>query len=83
MSTGLPLIALNIPGITEYIIQNGVDGIIIYEENSDKIALTIDKILSNQNIYKSISINARKTVINRFSTEIIDEQYKQIYNEIS
>lgn len=83
MSTGLPVIALNIPGITEFIIQNGVDGIIIYEENSDKIALTIDKILSNQNIYNSISINARKTVISRFSTEIIDEQYMQIYNEIN
>jgi len=83
MSTGLPVIALNIPGITEYIIQNGVDGIILYEENSDKVALTIEKILSNQNVYNSISINSRKTAISRFSTEIIDEQYKQIYNEIS
>jgi len=83
MSTGLPVIALNVPGITEYIIQNRVNGIILYEENSDKIALAIEKVLSNQNIYKSISINARKTVINRFSTKIIDKQYKQIYDKIS
>ncbi len=82
MSTGLPVIALNIPGITEYIIENGINGIILYRENSNKVALAIEKVLNNRDMYKSISLNARKTVENRFSTEIIDQQYQQIYNEL-
>ena len=83
MSTGLPVVTLNIPGITEYIIKNRIDGIIIRNKNPDKIALEIENILNNYDLYKSISINARNTVINKFSTKIIDEQYKQIYEKIS
>lgn len=83
MSTGLPVIALNIPGITEYIIQNKKDGIIIQEENPNKIVLAIEELLKNRDLYKYISKNARKTVENRFSTEIIDQQYQRIYEEIT
>lgn len=83
MSTSLPVISLNIPGITEYIIENGINGIILYRENPNEVALSIEKVLNNQDIYQSISINARKTIINRFSTKVIDEQYEKIYNEIT
>ena len=82
MSTGLPVIALNIPGITEYIIQNKKDGIIIQEENPDKIVLAIEELLENRNLYEYISKNAIKTVKKRFSTGIIDQQYQQIYSEL-
>ncbi len=83
MSTGIPVIALNIPGITEYIIENRVNGIVLYEENPDKVALEIEKLLNNRDMYKSISVNARNTILNKFSTKIIDEQYERIYNEIT
>lgn len=83
MSTGLPVIALNIPGITEYIIENGINGIILYRENPNKVAFAIEKVLNNRDMYKSISLNARKTIINNFSTKIIDEQYEKIYSEIT
>ncbi len=83
MSTELPVIALNIPGITEYIIQNRIDGIIVKEENPDKIVLAIEELLENRNLHEYISKNARKTVLNRFSTEVIDQQYQRIYEEIT
>lgn len=82
MSTGLPVITLNMPGITEYIFKNRIDGIILNEKNPGKIALEIEALLNNYDLCESISINARKTVENRFSTEIIDQQYQQIYNEL-
>ncbi len=83
MSTGLPVITLSIPGISEYIIKNRIDGIIVNKKNPDKIALEIEDLLNNYDLYKSISVNARETVINRFSTKVIDEKCEQIYNEIT
>ena len=83
MSTGLPVIALNIPGITEYIIQDRIDGIIVKNEDLDKIAIAITLLLEDRSLCKYISRNARKTVENRFSTEIIDQQYQRIYEEIT
>jgi glycosyltransferase involved in cell wall biosynthesis len=83
MSAGLPVVALNIPGITKYIIKNRIDGIIIRNKNPDKIALEIEALLNNYDLYESISVNARKSAINRFSTKIIDKQYEQIYDKIS
>ena len=81
MSTGLPVIALNISGVTEDIICDGIDGIIVSEENPKIIATVIEKIIKNRVLYINISKNARETAISRFSTEVIDQEYWSVYME--
>lgn len=82
MSTGLPVVALDIPGITEYIIQHGIDGIIVKEDNPSKIASTAIRLLGDRPLYETISKNAVKTVSKRFSTRSIDQKYQRIYEHL-
>lgn len=82
MASGLPVITLNIPSITDYIIRNGTDGIIVKDENPTQIALAMEKIVENQTLYNYITTNAKDTVLNKFSVEIIDKKYQQIYEEL-
>ena len=83
MSTGLPVVTLNIPGITKHIIQDRIDGIIVKERDPGKIASAMKSLLENLASYKRISENARKTVLKRFSTEVVHQQYQQLYEDIT
>jgi len=83
MATGLPVIALQIPGIMDYIITDGKDGLIIEEDEPGKFSTAVDKLLQDKTLYKQISKQARETAITRFSTQVIDRQYERIYNEMA
>ena len=82
MASGLPVITLNIPGITNYIIRNGIDGIIVKDENPTQIASAMEKRVENQTLYNYITTNAKDTVLNKFSVEIVDQKYQQIYEKL-
>lgn len=81
MATGLPVITYKIPGISEYVINDRLDGILISEENPDRIAYEMEAILKDREYYQKISINSRNTVLNRFTDQIVDNQYEKIYKE--
>ena len=83
MSTGLPVVTLNIPGITKHIIQDSIDGIIVKERDPGKIASAMKSLLENHVSYRRISENARETVLKRFSTEVVHQQYQQLYEDIT
>jgi glycosyltransferase involved in cell wall biosynthesis len=81
MATGLPVIAVNIPGVTSSIIDDGENGIIVFEEDPGKIETAIRKLLEDNELYKNISKNAIVKVRTIFSNDVIDKQYEQIYTE--
>jgi len=82
MASRLPVITLNIPDITNYIIRDGIDGIVVKDENPTQIALAMEKIVENQTLYDYITTNAKDTVLNKFSVEIVDQKYLQIYEKL-
>lgn len=82
MSVGLPVVTLKIPGITEYLIRKNYSGMIVDEDNPYKIFLEMDNLFKNHNLYKKISINSRKTILNKFTHDVIDKEYEKIYKEI-
>jgi len=79
MATGLPVVAVNIPGITESIIEDGRDGIIIKEEDPEKVESAIIKLLQDKKLYQRISENAVRKVHAKFTNEVIDRKYEEIY----
>jgi glycosyltransferase involved in cell wall biosynthesis len=81
MATGLPVIAVNIPGVTESIIEDGQDGIIVREEEPGKIETAVNRLLQDEELYQHICKNALRKVLTNFTNEVIDKQYEQIYFE--
>ena len=80
MACELPVISTNIPGITDYIIENGING---YNVNSrEDFFNSILSLLQNKEKYNSVKLNCRKEVVNRFSYKKVMQQYFDIFNEV-
>jgi len=66
MASGIPVIASNIGGLKN-IIKNKFDGILVSEKNEKEFADTIYAILTNKEMYESISHNSVGSVRGNFS----------------
>ncbi len=81
MSVGTPVIATNVGGIPE-IIENGENGILINKEDSLSLKNSIIDIINNDDKRKKLSLNAYKTVKNRFSIENYFNNLIDIYKRL-
>ncbi|MFC1590022.1 glycosyltransferase family 4 protein [Candidatus Omnitrophota bacterium] len=82
MACGLPPIVMNIPGVSEDIVSNGIDGIIIYDYNIREFVSVISGILGEPQQYKSMGGEARGKAVKEFSIEKIADRYLKLYEEL-
>jgi len=82
MSSGLIVIGSDIPEIARAQITNGKDGFVFPVGNSQKLAEVFELVLNNESANKQISEEARNKVISKWSTEIVDKSYKDLYSSI-
>jgi glycosyltransferase involved in cell wall biosynthesis len=80
MSTGKPVIASNIPGMSETI-KEDENGILVPPRNSEKLANVILKLLGDEKLRENLGRNARKTVLKRFTWGRILGLYNAVYEE--
>ncbi|MEM3373799.1 MAG: glycosyltransferase family 4 protein [Candidatus Woesearchaeota archaeon] len=81
MSFGKPVVAYPIAGIKDIVI-NKYNGLLVESREPKIIAENINKLLKDKNLYKKFSINAKKTVDEKFSNEIIANNYINAYKTI-
>src|SRR5690606_32792633 len=82
MASGCPVIANYLPGITDEIINDTVNGYIIYSESDiKKYLLIIINLLSDKNLSQQISENAVKKVFMKFSRETVMQNYIKLYQQ--
>lgn len=77
MSCGTPVAAINCPGGPLDVISNNYDGILSTPEN---YAQTILALFKNQSLLKEMKLNARKTVIEKYSIEETTRVLKESIN---
>jgi N-acetyl-alpha-D-glucosaminyl L-malate synthase BshA len=78
MASGLPIIATNVGGIQEIVI-NGENGFLVESKNSDQIAQRIMLLLSDDKMRQWISRN-NKNKATSYSWDIIVGKLEQLYN---
>ena len=77
MAFGLPTVATNI-GTTPKIMEHMKSGLLV---NNDKEWVdTLEKLVKNPKLRKSIGQAARKTVVDKYSTNVIKSKYLSIIN---
>lgn len=81
MACGTPVVAFNASGLKD-IIDHKVDGYLAKPYDSEDLASGITWILSNQSNYKQLSTNARKKVIDKFTSQQICQKYIFEYDRI-
>ena len=82
MSSGLAVIASDIPEISKAQIEDGKDGFVFPVGDSGKMALTIEKLIKEKDYALRIGTIARQKVIDKWSTEIVDSSYKDLYRSM-
>jgi len=80
MSCEIAPIATNVQGNSE-LIKNGENGLLVSPKNPKELAEKIIYLIDNEQLRKKLGRNARKTVENNYSWEIIVNKFEKIYYE--
>lgn len=81
MAMGKPVIASNIPGLRT-IIKDQKTGYLVDKKNVDMLASKILFLIENEDIIKTYGINARKTVEEKYSWDVIIKKLEIIYKDM-
>jgi L-malate glycosyltransferase len=81
MACGVPVIALKIPGITDFIIDSGRDSIIVPDEDPQAFASACLELVTDPRRYQCMGEAARERAA-AFSDEVIDASYTKLYARV-
>ena len=79
MSCELPVIVSELEGVTDWVVEDGVNGLLISPGSEVELSDAIIRLLSNSNFSIELGKIAGKTIVERFSIEKIAKQYKKLY----
>lgn len=83
MACGSILVSNFLEGITNFIIDNGINGCYVHKtESVDAFVEIIDNLIHDRDSYKTISNNGAKHAENKFSRNYIMKKYLKIYNKL-
>lgn len=83
MSCGLTVIGSDIPEIANAQIEDNLNGYIFPSGNSEKLSELIERLLNNENEMIQSGINARKKAEKNWSDDVVDKEYREMYQSIS
>lgn len=78
---GKPVIVTNVGGLQE-VVENGETGFIVEKENSDAIALALEKFIINPELRSEFGINGRNKVIKEYNWDDSVKRMVSIYKKI-
>jgi glycosyltransferase involved in cell wall biosynthesis len=81
MSCGLPCIAKNLPGITDWIIKDGETGLLFDGNDPEYISGKINSLLINVSLRKKISVGAAEFICDNFSSSKNSKSIFNLYQE--
>ncbi len=80
MAAGLPLVATNVPG-NEDVIINGKNGFLVPSKDPEALAQKIIELLENENLRTKLGIESRK-LATKYDWHIITNQYLKQYKRL-
>jgi len=78
MACGLPIIATNVGGIPEFVIDE-YNGLLVPPNDPLSLRLAVMRILKNDTLYNVLSENARRFVVNNLSHKIIFQKELKVF----
>ena len=83
MASGLPVICTRLPGATDMIVDDGVNGRLVPAGDIDSLRAALGEVLTDPNGAKRMGVLARETVQRTFSVEETARAYLDIYGAVS
>ena len=79
MSSSLPAIATKLDGITDWIINDGEDGLLYEIGNINQLSSHLKKLLLDFKLREKLGCNARQTIESRFNLLITSQEIFKVY----
>lgn len=83
MATGLPPVVVEIPGVHDSILQDGVDGIVVRKRDVETFAGRINELVDNEDLRRSLSASALNKVTSKYSVKKITNDYLSLYDRLT
>lgn len=83
MSCGLACVATNCEYGPSEIISNGHNGLLIPTGSVNELAEALGKLISNESLCKTLSLNAEKTIRNDYSSDKVIKKWLKLFSELT
>ena len=82
MACGLPSIATRLPGATDAIIEDGVDGRLVPVDDEEALADALSGLLADRGVAGAMGVRARETVLDRYDISKTAEKWLAAYHTV-
>lgn len=82
MASGKPVIGTKVGGIPE-VVEDGVNGLLIENENASDLAVKLDLLVGNESLRKKMGLASREIIEKKFSSKVWGDSFLQLVNDIS
>ncbi len=81
MASGLPVVGFNAGSISE-IVENGVNGMLVENKNTDSLSEMMRLTAENANLRKSMGMEGKKHIVSRYTSSRMATSYAEWFEEI-
>jgi glycosyltransferase involved in cell wall biosynthesis len=82
MATALPCVAGRIPGVSDDVIEDGVNGFVVAPDDPSALAGVLAR-LKSESLRATVGARARATILERFSLPMVADRYFTLYSELA
>jgi glycosyltransferase involved in cell wall biosynthesis len=83
MSSALPCVASRLPGSTDVLIEDGINGLLVRPDDVDGIAAAIESLARDRGRAARLGAAARRTVLDRYSIQRTAAEWLTAYREVA
>ena len=83
MACGVPVIASKLPNITDWIIDDGIDGFLFSVGNIAELVLKIKLVKEGRSLSNRLGKAARKKILQNFSFDLLARRYLDYYLQLA
>lgn len=82
MATGLPCVCTRIPGVTDWLIDDGKSGFLVPPNDVDAITCALKRLARNEGLAARVGATAREVAVERFAIGQVADRYFELYRTL-
>ena len=83
MACGLPCVVSRIAGVTEAIVDDGVNGLLVPPEDIGALEAAMERVVATPGLAEQLGAQARSTIESRYAMSAVAGAYVRLYRELA